>query len=80
MRYGRGNLSEMIVLHGSGQISVRGCLGVLQYSPEEVKLSMKTKDLILTGERLVCVSFSNRTVTLKGRIDGLCFVEKELIP
>lgn len=80
MRYGTGNLSEMIVLHGSGQISVRGCFGVLRYAPDEVKLSMKTRDLILTGDRLVCVSFSNRTVTLKGRIDELRFVEKELTP
>ena len=76
-KYGTGWLSEMIVLHGSGQISVRGCSGVLQYSPQEVKLSMKGKDLILTGDRLTCISFSNRTVMLKGKIEELRFVGKE---
>ena len=76
-RYGTGRLSEMIVLRGNGEISVRGCLGVLQYSPAEVRLSMKSKDLILTGKRLVCVSFSNRTVSLKGQIEELRFVKKE---
>lgn len=76
-KYGTRCLSEMIVLHGSGEISVRGCSGVLQYAPKEVKLSMKARDLILIGERLVCVSFSSGTVTLKGRIDELRFVKKE---
>ena len=76
-KYGTGHISEMIVLRGSGEISVRGCFGVLQYAPREVKLSMKTRDLILTGDRLICVSFSNGTVTLRGRIDELRFVKKE---
>ncbi len=77
-RYGTGDLSEMIVLHGTGQISVRGCKGVLEYEPQKVRLSLKAKDLVLTGEDFVCVSFASGTVSLRGKIGELRFVEKEI--
>ena len=72
---GRGfGLSELIpmgetaVLYGDRCINVQGCRKILSYSPDEIRMQLKSSVLVVRGEELICSCFSGGCTTLKGRI------------
>ena len=59
---------ELVVLYGERRMTVQGCRRILAYSPTEIRLQLKTRQLRVTGGRLGCSAFSGGCTTLKGRI------------
>ena len=59
---------DLIVLYGERRMTVQGCRKILAYSPTEILLLLKKRQICVTGEDLVCSSFSGGCTTLQGRI------------
>lgn len=76
-RYGRASeqVKNVVVMQGECAVTVYGCQRILQYSPCEIRLSLGRRALSVTGTRLFCPSFSAGTVTVKGCVVGVCFVD-----
>lgn len=64
-------LSEQVMLSGTQTIDVRGCGGILRYSESEIRLSMRTYVLKITGSELFCASYLWGTVRVEGNIATL---------
>ena len=67
---------EMVVLHGAREATVYGCRRILRYGTEEICLAMYRKILCVSGERLICTSFSGGTITIEGEIRALQYRTK----
>ena len=64
-----------VELRGRHSLLVHGCLRILHYAPEEMRLGLRDCVLCVTGERLVCHSFLAGAVGVDGLIQGLCFLD-----
>ncbi len=65
------DFSDELRLFGTRTLSVRGCGGILFYSEGEIRLSMRSYVLKITGSRLFCASYLYRTVRVEGEISSL---------
>ena len=68
---------ELVVLYGDRRVTVQGCRKILAYSPSEIRLQLKNRQLVVAGEGLGCSSFSGGCTTLQGRIRAVCYRETE---
>ncbi|MBE6634394.1 MAG: hypothetical protein E7620_08670 [Ruminococcaceae bacterium] len=59
---------ENTVLYGDRRMTVQGCRRILLYSPTEIRLQLKRRQLVIRGNDLECSSFAGGCVTLQGRI------------
>ncbi len=66
-----------IEIRGRNTLYLQGCRRIMTYSPTEMVLLAKSCIIKVAGERLVCSSYHDGTVTVEGLIDGVQFVEKE---
>lgn len=70
----RPRLSELLptgenaVLYGDRRMTVQGCRRILVYSPTEIRLQLKRRQLVILGCNLECSSFAGGCVTLQGKI------------
>lgn len=62
-----------IELFSNKQIVVEGCLGVLEYNENYLKLKLSPYALVLVGENFDVVSFSEQSILVKGKINSLEF-------
>ena len=77
-RYGDGGARaclDMIVLRGSSTATVYSCRKILLYTPTEIRLQMAKRTVSVCGEDLCCTSFSGGTVTVRGVIFSVCYLE-----
>ncbi|MBQ9784531.1 MAG: YabP/YqfC family sporulation protein [Clostridia bacterium] len=63
--------ADSIVLRGEKTATVYGCRRILRYGRERVCLLQAKRRVCVSGEGLICTSFSAGTVTLEGRIAGV---------
>lgn len=63
--------SDELQLFGTRTLNVRGCGGILFYSESEIRLSMRSYVLKITGRRLFCASYLWGAVRVEGEISSL---------
>ncbi len=68
---------ELVVLYGDRRMTVQGCRKILAYSPTEIRLQLKHRQVCVTGEGLGCSSFSGGCTTLQGRIRSVEYQDAE---
>lgn len=76
-RYGNGTLQsakELIVMRGQKEVTVYGCRRILLYSTQEIRLLAGKKILSVTGKNLFCSCFSAGSVTVEGKVQGVCYL------
>lgn len=66
-------IGPRIELIANKQIVVEGCLGVLEYNENYLKLRLSSAVLILQGEDFDVVSFSDQSILVKGKLNSLEF-------
>lgn len=66
----------MISIRGRSSMSVNGSIGILLYTPNEIKLSMHKGALSIKGSRLVCASYHTKEIRIDGSIDSISFEEE----
>lgn len=66
-------IGPRIELIANKQIVVEGCLGVLEYNENYLKLRLLSAVLILQGEDFDVVSFSDQSILVKGKLNSLEF-------
>ena len=69
--------SELVVLYGERRMTVQGCRKILAYSPTEIRLQLKKRQIRITGEELGCSAFSGGCTTLQGRIRSVEYEASE---
>ena len=75
-RYGGGgNCSALMVLRGDREATVYACRKILVYTPCEIRLLAAGRPVSVQGTDLFCTSFSGGTVTVRGRITGVCYCD-----
>ena len=62
-----------IELFGNKEITVEGCLGVLEYSDTYLKLKLPKGSLIVCGKNFDISAFEGTTITVKGSMSSLEF-------
>lgn len=60
-------------LFGNREITVEGCVGVLEYSDTYLKLRLPRGALILCGGSFEIVTFEGTAITVRGSISSLEF-------
>lgn len=78
--FGGTFFSEMTVLYGNLRASVHGCRRILSYDPNEIRLALRDRELILRGGKLRCVSFTGGCVTVEGILTAVEFSERRERP
>lgn len=70
---GPGYAGEWIEILGDREIWVTGCRGVLEYEENRVVLKMHRRTLKISGSRLNCLTYRDKTVEIRGQIESLLF-------
>lgn len=69
--------NELVVLYGERRMTVQGCRKILAYSPTEIRLQLKKRQIRITGEELGCSAFSGGCTTLQGHIRSVEYQDSE---
>ena len=62
-----------IELFHNNQAVIEGCMGVYEYNDTYLKLRLSKGAVILTGENFDILTFEDKTITVKGKINSLEF-------
>ena len=62
-----------IELFYNNQAVIEGCIGVYEYNDTYLKLRLSKGALILNGEAFDILTFEDKTITVKGKINSLEF-------
>jgi sporulation protein YqfC len=62
-----------IVLVGNLKVFIENHRGVLEYSPETIRIKLAEGELCVTGEELMLRSIITDEVCIEGKINGLSF-------
>ena len=62
-----------IELFYNNQAVIEGCIGVYEYNDTYLKLRLSNGALILSGEAFDILTFEDKTITVKGKINSLEF-------
>ena len=62
-----------IELFYNNQVVIEGCIGVYEYNDTYLKLRLSKGALILNGEAFDILTFEDKTITVKGKINSLEF-------
>ena len=65
--------NSRIELFSNKELILEGCLGVLQFNDNYLKLSLKGGSLILYGRNFDISGFSQKTITVRGFIESIEF-------
>ena len=79
MPLGRGYDGVRIEILGDSEAIVSGCRGVSEYHPEKVILKLKRQYLHIGGRHLDCITYFDKTVEVKGRIESLLFCADAIV-
>ena len=60
-------------IFSNSRIVIEGCLGVYEYNDTYLKLRLSKGALILNGEAFDILTFEDKTITVKGKINSLEF-------
>ncbi|MBQ9773233.1 MAG: YabP/YqfC family sporulation protein [Clostridia bacterium] len=63
--------ADSVVLRGDRGVTAYGCRRILHYAADRICLSLGKRKLSVTGEGLICLSFSAGTVAMEGRVCGV---------
>lgn len=63
-----------IEMLGNREITIDGCLSVLEYSDTYMKLKLKKGHIIICGIGFDILSFEGTAITLKGKISSVEFL------
>ena len=66
----------MIAIRGRASVSVSGSAGIVLYTPDEIKLSLRKGSLSIRGCRLVCTSYNAEELHIDGKIISVSFEEE----
>ena len=64
-------------LRGRNTLFLGGCRNIVKYSPELVVLGIKGGEVAILGERLICMSYYEGTVSIEGLIESVRFLEEK---
>ena len=64
-----------VTLSGRGAVRVHGCVRVLSYDEERIRLELCGSVLTISGERLIFTSFSRGEMEIGGVVCALAFEE-----
>ena len=64
-------------LRGRSSLAVGGCRGIIEYSPDSVRLRLHKSILSIRGERLVCDSYTFGELHVCGHINAIEFEDRE---
>ncbi len=67
---------SLVEIRGRGFLSVSGCRGILDYTPDEIRLSLRKGSLRVEGKRLICTSYLAGAVGIDGQILSVRFEEE----
>ncbi len=67
---------SLVEIRGRGFLAVSGCCGILDYTPEQIRLSLKRGSLRVEGERMLLSSYLAGAVGIDGRIRSVRFEEE----
>lgn len=73
MPVGVGYDGVRVELLGDREAVVCGCRGVCEYRPEYVILKLKRQFLHIGGCRLDCITYLDKTVEIRGKIEKVLF-------
>ena len=62
-----------IEIFSNKELILEGCLGVMQFNDNYIKLSLKGGNLILYGQSFDISGFSGKTITVRGFIESIEF-------
>ena len=68
---GKGTTLECL---SDREVVVDGCVGILEYTEEVIRLSAKDMTLRFTGENLIIGAMEKRGLVIRGRISSIEFV------
>ena len=68
-------LTSDIRIIGTRELSLDGCLGILEYERDEIRLRLKGRVVSVTGEELTLKAYYTGHVSVKGRIFSVGFEE-----
>ena len=57
------------------ELTVEGCLGFIEYSECKIRLALISGCMDILGEGLLCYSYLNGAVIIKGKIRGIALSE-----
>lgn len=60
-------------LRGRSSLAVGGCRGIVEYSPQNIKLRLRDSFLSVSGEHLCCDSYTCGEILISGRINNMGF-------
>ena len=63
-----------IELEGPGAVTIEGCMGVLSYESEAVRLSLRRRTLLIIGCDLFIDTMAGQTIRVCGHISSVQFV------
>jgi len=62
-----------IEMRGRNTLFMQGCRRILKYSPKEMIMAAKGFSVSVRGERLICSTYHDGTVSIDGMISGVEF-------
>ncbi len=65
-------------MRGRNTLTVHGCTKILDFSPCEIRLSLKDCNLTVCGQRLICTSYLAGAVGVEGYICSIQFSDREV--
>ncbi|MBQ7173545.1 MAG: YabP/YqfC family sporulation protein [Clostridia bacterium] len=71
--------SPLVVLEGRKKAVLYDCKKILCYAPDELILACGKERVRVVGKDLYCASFTCGTLSVRGAIDSVAFVEREKI-
>jgi sporulation protein YqfC len=60
-----------LTLVGNIEVTLENHRGIVEYTPQKLRLALPEGELIITGEDLVLVSLAQEEVIIRGRIKSL---------
>ena len=66
----------MVAIRGRASVSITGSTGIVLYTPEEIRLSLRNGALSVRGCRLMCTSYNAEELRIDGKISSVEFEEE----
>lgn len=66
------DLSKLI-LNGDEELVCGGYKGMLEYSPENMKIILKDKNLLIKGKKLMIKAIESEEIVISGKISSIEF-------
>ena len=67
---------SLVAIRGRNSVNVCGSTGITLYTPDKIRLSLKSGALCIYGLRLVCTSYNAEELRIDGKIISVSFEEE----